>query len=203
MAARRTWMDPRLAIGVALVLVSLVGVWLVVQQSSRTEAGWSATRTLLPGETIAAGDVQPVAVRMPQSQHRYLAGSADPVGLVVAATVGEGEVLPLRAVGDASSADRAAVVIDVDSALPRAIRAGALVDVWTAPPTDDGFATPAVLVDGAIVAGVVEDEGILASAAVQLELLVPRSQIAPLLAAVSNEHALSVVPLAQPVEASP
>lgn len=203
MAARRTWMDPRLVIGVVLVLASLLGVWLVVQQSSRTEAAWSATRTLLPGETIAAGDVQPVALRLPQAQHRYLEGSADPVGLVVAATVGEGEVLPLRAVGDASSADRAAVVIDLEGALPRAVRAGALVDVWTAAPTDDGFAAPAVLVHDAIVAGVVEDEGILATAAVQLELLVPRDQIALLLEAASNEHAMSVVPLAQPVEASP
>ncbi|MGM1030309.1 MAG: SAF domain-containing protein [Actinomycetota bacterium] len=203
MAARRTWMDPRLVIGVVLVLASLAGVWLVVQQSSRTEAAWSATRTLLPGETIAAGDVQPVALRMPQSHERYLAGSADPIGLVVAGTVGEGEVLPLRAVGDASSADRAAVVIDLDSALPRAVRAGAIVDVWTAAPTDGGFAAPAVLVHDAVVAGVVEDEGILATSAVQLELLVPRDQIALLLEAVSNEHALSVVPLAQPAEASP
>ncbi|WP_343920915.1 hypothetical protein [Agrococcus citreus] len=203
MAARRTWLDPRLVIGVVLVLASLLGVWLVVQQSARTEAGWSATRTLLPGETIAEGDVQPVAVRMPQSQDRYLEGSADPVGLIVAATVGEGEVLPLRAVGSASSVDRAAVVIDLESALPRAVRAGALVDVWTATPTDDGFAAPAVLVHDAIVAGVVEDEGILATAAVQLELLVPRDQTALLLEAASNEHAMSVVPLAQPVEASP
>lgn len=199
MAARRTWMDPRLAIGVVLVLASLAGVWLVVQQSSRTEAAWSATRTLLPGETIAAGDVQRVAVRMPQSEARYLDGSVDPLGLVVAASVGEGEVLPLRAVGQAASADRAAVVIDVDGALPRAIRAGALVDVWTAPPTDEGFAAPSVLVDDAIVVGVLEDEGLLASAGRQLELLVPLDQTAPLLEAMSNEHALSVVPLAQPV----
>ena len=201
MAARRTWMDPRLAIGVVLVLASLAGVWLVVQQSSRTEAAWSATRTLLPGETIAAGDVQQVAVRMPQSEARYLDGSVDPLGLVVAASVGEGEVLPLRAVGQAASADRAAVVIDVDGALPRAIRAGALVDVWTAPPTDEGFAAPSVLVDDAIVVGVLEDEGLLASAGRQLELLVPLDQTAPLLEAMSNEHALSVVPLAQPVGA--
>lgn len=203
MAARRTWMDPRLVIGVALVVASLIGVWLVVQQSSRTESAWSATRTLLPGESIAEGDVRPVALRMPQSHDRYLAGSTDPIGLIVAATVGEGEVLPLRAVGEASSADRAAVVIDLDGALPRAVRAGALVDVWTAAPSDDGFAAPGVLVHDAIVAGVVEDEGILAAAAVQLELLVPRDQTALLLEAVSNEHAMSVVPLAQPVEASP
>lgn len=203
MAARRTWMDPRLAIGVVLVLASIAGVWLVVQQSARTEAAWAATRTLLPGETIAAGDVQPIELRLPQGRDRYLAGEAEPVGLVVAATVGEGEVLPLRAVGEASSAERAAMVIDVDGALPRAVRPGASVDVWTAPPTDGGFGAPAVLIPGAIVAGVVEDEGILATAGVQLELLVPRDQVALLLEAVSNEHALSVVPLAQPVEAAP
>lgn len=203
MAARRTWMDPRLVIGVALVFASVAGVWLVVQSSARTEVAWAATRTLLPGETIAAGDVETVELRLARGSDRYLAGSADPVGLVVAATVGEGEALPLRALGAGASADRAAIVIDVDSALPRAVRPGALVDVWTAPPTDGGFSAPAVLVYDAIVAGVVEDEGMLATAGVQLELLVPRDQVALLLEAVSNEHAVSVVPLAQAVEATP
>ena len=203
MAAGRTWMDPRLVIGVALVLASLGGVWLVVQHSARTETAWSATRALLPGETIAAEDVQETDVRLPQSQGRYLAATVDPVGMVVASTVGEGEVLPLRAVGDAASRDRAAIVIDVEGALPTAVRPGAVVDIWTAAPGDDGFEAPAVLVDEAIVVGTVEDEGILASSATQLELLVPTSETALLLEAVSNDHALSVVPLAQPVEAVP
>ncbi|MDR7235382.1 hypothetical protein [Agrococcus sp. BE272] len=203
MAARRTWMDPRLVIGVVLVLASLAGVWLVVQESARTERAWSATRTLLPGETIGAGDVEPVDVRLPESHGHYLDASHDPVGLVVASTVGQGEVLPVRAVGTAASEDRAAVVIDVEGALPRSVRAGAIVDVWTAAPADDGFAAPDVLVDGAVVVGLLEDEGILATSGAQLELLVPRDETARLLEAVSNQHALSVVPLAQPVEAAP
>ena len=203
MAARRTWMDPRLVIGVALVLVSLAGVWLVVQQSARTETAWAATRTLLPGDTVAAGDVQQIEVRLPQSQDRYLDASADPVGMVVASTVGEGEVLPVRALGTAASVDRSAVVIDVEGALPRSVRTGSLVDVWTAAPNDDGYDAPAVLIDDAIVVGVVEDEGILASAAQQLELLVPTDETSRLLEAMSNEHVLSVVPLAQPAEAAP
>ena len=196
-------MDPRLVIGVALVLVSLAGVWLVVQQSARTETAWAATRTLLPGDTVAAGDVQQIEVRLPQSQDRYLDASADPVGMVVASTVGEGEVLPLRALGSAASVDRSAVVIDVEGALPRSVRTGSLVDVWTAAPNDDGYDAPAVLIDDAIVVGVVEDEGILASAAQQLELLVPTDETSRLLEAMSNEHVLSVVPLAQPAEAAP
>ncbi|WP_035254231.1 SAF domain-containing protein [Agrococcus lahaulensis] len=203
MSARRTWMDPRLVIGVALVLASLAGVWLVVQQSARSDRAWAATRTLLPGETIAAGDVAPVDVRLPRSLDRYLDSSAEPIGMVVASTVGEGEVLPVRAVGGADSGSRSAVVVELDGALPTAVRAGALVDVWAAAPADDGFEAPAVLVDEAIVVGVVEDDGILASAGTQLELLVPSDATAALLEAIADEHALSVVPLAQPVEAAP
>jgi hypothetical protein len=203
MVARRTWMDPRLVIGITLVLASLVGVWLVVQQSSSSDRAWAATRTLLPGDAIEAGDVEPVDVRLPQSHERYLDSSAEPIGMVVAATVGEGEVLPVRAVGGAESASRSAIVIELDGALPTAVRAGALVDVWTAAPSDDGFEAPAVLVDAAIVVGLVEDDGILASAGTQLELLVPSEATALLLEAIADEHALSVVPLAQPVEAAP
>ncbi|SDR79538.1 SAF domain-containing protein [Agrococcus carbonis] len=203
MVARRTWMDPRLVIGVLLVAASLVGVWFVVQQSSRTETAWAATRTLLPGEAVAAGDVEQVEVRLPQSHQHYLAAATDPVGMVVASPIGAGEVLPVRALGDAAGTGRAAVVIDVEGALPRAVQPGSLVDVWTAAPSDEGYDAPAVLVDDAIVVGVVEDDGILASSAQQLELLVADDETSVLLEAVSNEHALSVVPLAQPVEAAP
>lgn len=203
MAACRTWMDPRLVIGVVLVLVSLAGVWFVVQQSSRTETAWAATRTLLPSETVTAGDLQQVEVRLPQSQDRYADASVDPVGMVVASTVGQGEVLPLRALGDAVGEDRSAVVVDIGGALPSAVRAGALVDIWTAAPGESGYEAPAVLVGGAIVVGIVEDEGIIASGAQQLELLVPSDETALLLEAMSNEHVLSVVPLAQPAEAAP
>lgn len=203
MAARRTWMDPRLVIGIALVLVSLAGVWLVVQQSARTETAWAATRTMLPGDIVAAGDVEQVEVRLPHSHQRYLDAAADPVGMVVASTVGEGEVLPVRALGDATGEDRAAVVIDVEGALPRAVRTGSLVDIWAAAPNDDGYDAPTVLIDDAIVVGVLEDDGILASAAQQLELLVPTGETSRLLEAMSNEHVLSVVPLAHPAEAAP
>jgi hypothetical protein len=203
MAARRTWMDPRLVIGVLLVAASLAGVWFVVQQSSRTETAWAATRTLLPGEPIAAGDVEQVEVRLPQSQQHYLPASTDPVGMVVASTIGAGEVLPVRTLGEAAGTGRAAIVIDVEGALPRAVQPGSLVDVWTAAPTDDGYDAPTVLVDDAIVVGVVEDDGILASSAQQLELLVADDETSVLLEAVSSEHVLSVVPLAQPAEAAP
>lgn len=196
MAARRTWWDPRLLIGIALVVASLTGVWLVVQESTRSETAWSATRTLLPGETVGEGDVVEVQVRLPQSQERYLASAAPPVGMVVAATVGEGELVPARAVGEAAADDRSAVVIDVAGALPSAVRTGAHVDIWTAAPGDDGFGAPDVLVDDAIVVGVVEDDGILASSGSQLELLVPEGRTASLLQAVADEHALSVVPVA-------
>lgn len=203
MTAPRTWIDPRLVIGIALVIASLAGVWLVVQQSSRTDTAWAATRTLLPGERVTSADVQQIEVRLPQSQDRYLAASDDPVGMVVASTVGQGEVLPLRALGTAVGEDRSAVVVDLQGALPSAVRSGSLVDIWTAAPTEDGYGPPAVLVDDAIVVGVVEDDGILASAARQLELLVPSGETGRLLEAMSNEHVLSVVPLAQPAEAGP
>lgn len=201
MAARRSWLDPRLLIGIALVIASLAGVWLVVQQSSQTSTAWAAARTLLPGETIESGDVAQVDVRMTEASDRYLAGSADPVGLVVAATVGDGELVPLRAVGAAEGSGRAAVVVPVEGALATGVRPGAHVDVWTAAPGDEGYEQPSVLVADAIVVGVVEDEGILRSQATQLELLVPEHGTAALIAAIADEHVMSVVPIATPMAA--
>jgi hypothetical protein len=197
---RRAWLDPRLAIGAVLVVASIVGVWLVIQASSRSTTVWVASETLLPGDVIGAGDVEQVELRMDGAADAYLAGAATAEGLVVVSTVGAGEALPLSALGDADAVDLATVVLATDGGLASTIGEGSVVDVWAAPPGEQGaFEASTVLVADAIVVGLVEEDGLIADDAVRLEVLVPREDVASVLDAVANAHAMSVVPVATPV----
>ena len=197
---RRAWLDPRLAIGALLVVASIVGVWLVVQSTTRSTTVWVASETLLPGDVIDADDVVATELRMEGATDAYLSAAATPEGLVVVSPVGAGEALPLTALGDADAVDLATVVLALDDPLASTVEEGSVVDVWAAPPGEQGaFEASTVLVADAIVAGLVEDEGIIADDAVRLEVLVPREDVASVLDAVANAHAMHVVPVAGPV----
>lgn len=197
---RRAWLDPRLVIGAALVVVSIVGVWLVVQASSRSTRVWIASETLLPGDVVGSDDVEALELRMEGAADAYLVGDATPEGLVVVSPISAGEALPLSALGDAESVDLATVVVALDGGLPSTVEQGSVVDVWAAPLGEQGaFEAATVLVGDAIVVGLVEDEGLIADDAVRLEVLVPRADVAAVLDAIANEHAVSVVPVASPV----
>lgn len=197
---RRAWLDPRLAIGAVLVVVSIVGVWLVIQSTSRSTTVWVASETLLPGDVIGSDDVEAVELRMEGAADAYLAGAATPEGLVVVSPVGAGEALPLTALGDADSVDLATVVLSLDGGLASTVAEGSVVDVWAAPPSEQGgYGAATVLVGDAVVVGLVEDEGIIADDAVRLEVLVPRADVADVLDAGANAHAVQVVPVSSPV----
>lgn len=200
--ARKTWIDPRFLIGTVLVIASIAGVWLVVEAATRTTRVWVASATLLPGEVISARDVTAVDLRMDEVAGIYLTSTTSPEGLVVVRTIGDGEALPISALGDAVSAERTRVVLALDGGVPSGLDTGDRVDVWAAAPGAQGvFEPPNVLVDGAIVVGIAEDEGLIGSDAVNVEVLVPSDATGAVLDAVANAHALSIVPIAVEVSA--
>lgn len=195
---RRAWLDPRFVIGAALVVASIVGVWLVVQAAGRSTEVWTATEPLLPGSTVAEGDVELTSMQLANVDQVYLTAGESPVGMLVTSTIGEGEALPLSALGDEASVDLAPLVIDVAGGVPSSVEPGSVVDIWSAAPAEQGaFEAPTVLVDGAIVVGIQEDEGLIADrSSVRIEVLVERTGTAALLDAIANEHSLSLVPMA-------
>ena len=84
----------------------------------------------------------------------------------------------------------------VDGQLPASVTAGAVVDVWAARSTEAGeYGEPAAIASGAIVVRLVESQSIVsASEAVAVEVLVDRSRVARVLAAIANDDAIAIVP---------
>lgn len=193
--SRRFGVDPRLGIGVGLIIASIVGVWSVVQAADRSSPVFVASSTLSVGETITIDDLSVAHVRLESAAGRYLSTLPDD-GLVVTRTIFEGELVPRAAVRTDAEVQVSAVVVESAIALAGSVQPGSRVDVWAAEQQEDGsFAPPTVIVSGASVVRVVEQQGLVSTGSGEtVEVLVPTGTVAALLAALSGESAISIVP---------
>jgi hypothetical protein len=199
--ARRFWFDPRFAIGLALIVASIVGVLFIVSAADSSVRVFAAREPLSPGDTVDAGDLVATSVRLEGAERLYLTPedvTAD--GLVVTKPVAEGELVPASAVGSRDGERLTSVVLGVDGQLAASVGPGSLVDVWTARSTTGGdFEAPAVVVASATVVRLVEDSGLVVDdRAMSVEVLVPRDRVARVLEAVANDDAVAVVPASLP-----
>jgi hypothetical protein len=197
---RRFWFDPRFAIGVVLIAVSVAGTAFVVTAADSTEPVLAARSVLTPGQTVTSDDLIATKVAMEKATSLYLSPSDVPAeGLVVTRTVAAGELVPASAVGSADSVDSTSVVITVKGELAASIVPGATADVWAAPKTDDGYGPPVVIVPDATVVRLVKPNGIVVDASSgSVEVLVPKQTVARVLEAAADEDALSLVPASIP-----
>ncbi|HEY0259377.1 MAG TPA: SAF domain-containing protein [Lacisediminihabitans sp.] len=199
---RSFWVDPRFAIGIGLVVVSVLGVLALVGAADSGVRAYAARDTLTPGDSIHEGDLVERDVRLGGLDGKYLtSGEVPDAGLVVTRPVSAGELVPASAVGSATGLRVAPVVVPVRGRLAHSIVAGAIVDVWSSSETEDGvFGPPSVLVSGATVVRLVEPEGIAAQDGDSVEVLVPRTAIARVLEAIANETSISLVPAGIPAK---
>lgn len=200
---RRFRFDPRIAIGLALVALSTLGVTAVVAGLNRTVPVYRAAAQLAAGARITADDLIATPVRLGQEQSLYLSGHLPAAGYVVTRTIAAGEMVPLSALGTAESVDVAAVVVDLSTRLTGSITPGAVVDLWAAPKKPGvaaEFGAPVVVISDATVTRVVDPSGIVAAGQQNtVELQVPRNDVAAVLQAVADGSRLSAVAVSSPV----
>lgn len=189
---RAFWSDARFFVGIALIVVSVAGVWGVVAASRHTVPVLAASATIVPGQTVTAADLHVVDVGLGQVEGLYLTPEQVGDGVVAQRTIGEGELVPAEAVG--SSASVTTVVVRSAAEVPGAVETGTAVELWEAPATEEGFDPPRVLVADATVAAIVRADGVMAAGQTSVELVVERSDVAAVLAATAAGSALSVVP---------
>jgi hypothetical protein len=208
---RSFWFDPRFAIGLALVVVSVLGVDSLVNAANASVEVLAARSTLTPGERVHASDLVPTSVRVGRTAGLYLHASDVPsVGIVVTRSVAAGELVPHTAVGSQVGQLLTSVVVTVDGALAVSIVPGSRVDLWSsqpASPTNDSgastapgaFDAPTVLVSSAIVVRLVDQKTLVASNGSAVELLMPKSDTATVLDGIANGAILSVLPVDLPL----
>lgn len=194
---RPLWADLRFLLGIVLILVSVSGVWLVVAAARQTTPILVASRTLVPGHEVTAGDLRVVDVALGAASRSYLSAGDDVAGRVATRTVAAGELVPADALAEDASTGMTRVVVRSTTVVPDSVVSGTTVEVWAAPPAQAGTtpAPPRIVVADAVVASVAEDGGVMGAGASRVELVIPHAAAADVLAAVAADADLSVLPV--------
>ncbi len=189
--------DARFFVGIALVAVSVGGVWTLLSSADGTRPALQATRTIVPGESISADDVAVVDVDLGTLADDYLQPHELVEGAVADRTVEAGELLPAGVITTSDDRRSTTVVVESSTGLPKSIAPGSVVEVWQAPVLDDGrrHDSPRLLVGDVVVRSVIVPEGVLAEESAEVELVIERSDVADVLAAITGGSSLSVVPV--------
>jgi len=192
---RAFWGDARFFLGVLLVVASVAGVWLIVSAARQTVPVYAAAHTIVAGEAIGQDDLEAVDVALGTLAGVYLEAGGLDDQVIATRTIEAGELVPATSVGDPASARTTSVVIRSAVDVPASVEAGSPVEVWSAPPQDQGSSTqPRILVADAVVVSVTRDDSAIGGGAAALELVIPRADVPATLAAMADDSALSVVP---------
>lgn len=191
-----SWKDPKLIVGILLVLASVVGVISLVGAADQTAEAYTAREAIAVGEKLTVDKLNRVKVRLGDLEQHYLTpatGVAD--GLVAAQRIGKDQLVPRASFGLPDGLGRKPVAVTVDEALPAQAVAGSRVDVWVAlPDTRNGFSQPTLLLPGAEIAQITPGSTALGSArSTVVMVLVADGQMPDLLGAQANKAKISVV----------
>jgi hypothetical protein len=126
------WLDLRLILGVALVLVAVVLGAVVVSRARHTDREVAVTRDLAAGTTLRADDLRLVDAQLPD-RAAYLESAEDAVGKVLTRPLSAGELLPAAALGAQPAATTVTVPFAADAA-PQLHR-GQRIVVWLSTPS--------------------------------------------------------------------
>lgn len=197
---RPTWRDPRLLLGVVIVVLSVAGVLALLAVQDRTIPVYAADAPLSTGDHLALEDLRTVHVHIPESADKYLSAEDElPDGLQLTRMVGEGEILPAGALSQVTSDGLQAITVRAEHDLARAVQPGRLVDVWAAVGStlSEEDAEAVQLVTAAEVTDIRESSSTFAAQdSVTVELLVSAEEVEDLLTALGEGAAVSVLPSA-------
>lgn len=193
---RPSWKDPRLLLGILLVLVSIAGVVLLVGGASKTVPAYVATAPIAVGQKLTKESFSLVQIQLGDIQGKYYEPATPlPENAVAIRMIPQGELVPISSVGQSEMLDRKPVSVTVSEPLPPQVVVGSHVDVWVALPNDhNGFEEPTLMLPGVEVASVTDSQTSFASSkSTQLMVLVKDEQMPKFLGAVANKAKVSVV----------
>lgn len=182
--ARRRWRDPRLIVGVVLVVASVTGMAWVIGASDDTIAVWSVKDDLPSGSPVSAGDIVAISVQLPDLGPYLSAESPVPQGMVAGRDFASGELLTavgLDRVGDSREV-RVVTLPVLRNQMPANLKVGDRVDVYVVERGSAGEpdGSPRMVLAGAAVADVDDNGGAFGGASLEMgvALSVPEDQVA-------------------------
>lgn len=191
---RPRWKDPRLVVGIALVLLSIMLGSVLVSRLAETTTVLTARADIVPGDVITAEKLTAVDVRLGELEGLYVRDlDAIPEGSVALQTVRSGELLTVSAVGQGAQAPLRPVVLPVEESVAQSVSPGGQVELWrTREGLDGSPPTAELLIDSAVVRRV--DEGsAIGMRSMTVEVLVPAEDVPLVLEALAEGARLDVI----------
>ena len=123
---RPSWRDPRLLVGVLLVLVSIAGVVFLVGSADRTTEVYAARDGIAVGERLTPENVVRAKVRLGDTEQHYITvADGLPQDVVAMQRIGKDQLVPRSSLGEVDRLDRKPVALTIDQTLPAQAVAGA------------------------------------------------------------------------------
>ena len=186
---RPTWRDPRLFIGIVLVIVSMVAGSVLIDRATSTQQVWALSQDVAPGTALKAGkNLKLVSVNLGSASSAYV------------------QQKQLKA-DTYAQLNMRSIVVQSSGQLLNSIRVGDTVELWQLPsrnvaavaPTPS--ATKAASTNGArrVAQGLIVDaiggdqNAIVADKSTSVRVLVPAEQVEPVLTAVGSGAGLVLV----------
>lgn len=195
---RPSWRDPRLAVGIVLVLASVIGVVGLVQANDATSPFLVAKHDIAVGDPVGRKDFDVVDMALGSSQQQYLSADAHWDSHAVATQmISSGQMAPTSSIGHTDQLNRKPVSVVMKKDLTEGIHSGQSVDLWVAEQQGSGesWADPKKLVTGAEVVRVIHNEDALsASSDASVQVLVDEADLAPVIKASSGDAKVTLVP---------
>lgn len=192
---RPRWKDPRLIVGIVLVVASVLMGALLVSRLAETTPVLVARSPIVPGDVIGPDNLATVEMRLGEQDGLYVGSlGAIPSGAVATRTVQAGELIPLSAVGQAGDVPLRPIVIPVDATVAESVTPGATVELWhTSPEEDDGTSADAELLVSAGIVRNVDEGSSLGMRSMAVEVLVPQEDLPAVLKVLSRDERLDVI----------
>lgn len=199
-----SWRDPRLLIGLTLVLGSvIVGARTIASFDHRTPV-YAATVPLAPGQVLSLDQLTHVDVMLGAASEHYLAvGEQIPSGTVVLREVRTGEIVARTAVGGAQHVGKP-VMVPVAEDAARVLSAGDRVDVWVnsripapAGSRSPTYGTPVRALSQVAISRVPDlttRRSEAGEGTVGIQVMVPAEHVEKLIAAVDQDARFTLVP---------
>lgn len=159
-----SWVNVRTALGLLLFGISLVAGSAVLEAADEGVQVWAARRDLAEGTVLSMGDLEAVAVKLPEEQlASYLAASTQLPGATLVRPLRRGELIPAGWVAEegAGASRSIAVPITADHAVGGELRPGDRVDVFATLRGVRGEPSTTLLVTAAEVEDLLRSEGMV------------------------------------------
>jgi hypothetical protein len=183
--------NSRLAMGLGLLIISLLAATLIAKEANRTVSVWATKSELAPGEIITDNDITPVPALLPGSAKNYLSASAQIIGGVVLRQISAGDLIPAAAVSSSSNSLNSKLIpLTVElTDMPLGLGRGDVIDIYAIAKRDSKITAPELLAANVSVSQVLERNN---SGVGSVLVILDNTQILPTLQLLSDSRIIIV-----------